>query len=142
VSIGNGDEGRTDPSECLVLGTLPYPLPMAGLFDGTALERPVTCERCGKASNDCGCPAVDPKATSPRVRREKRRGKWNTVVGELGLSKDDAKALLKDLRTAMGTGGGLGDAPDGVEIVLQGDHRDAVVERLRAQGYKAKAAGG
>ena len=116
---------------------------MSGLFDGTALERPVTCERCGKALGECACPAVDPRATSPRVRREKRRGKWNTIVGELGLSKDDAKALLKDLRTAMGTGGGLGeDKNKAVEIVLQGDHRDAVVERLRAQGYKAKAAGG
>ncbi|UYV11256.1 MAG: translation initiation factor [Phycisphaera sp.] len=115
---------------------------MAGLFDGTALEQPVTCERCGKAVDGCACPKVDPRATSPRVRREKRRGKWNTIVGELGLPKDDAKALLKDLRTAMGTGGGLGDTPQGVEIVLQGDHREAVVERLKAAGYKAKAAGG
>lgn len=116
---------------------------MAGLFDGTALERPVTCARCGEAVDACACPKVDPKATSPRVRRENRRGKWNTIVGELGLSKDDAKALLKDLRTATGTGGGLGeDKNKAVEIVLQGDHRDAVVERLRTRGYKAKAAGG
>ncbi|MFI4915055.1 MAG: translation initiation factor [Phycisphaerales bacterium JB060] len=116
---------------------------MAGLFDGTALEQPVTCERCGRAVTECACPKVDPRSLSPRVRREKRRGKWSTIVGELGISKDDAKALLKDLRTAMGTGGGLGGAKDGgVEIVLQGDHREAVVERLKAQGYKAKAAGG
>lgn len=115
---------------------------MAGLFDGTALEQPVTCERCGKALGVCACPAIDPKAISPRVRREKRRGKWNTIIGELALSKNDAKLLLKDLRTALGTGGGLGESPHGVEIVLQGDHRDAVVERLKAQGYKAKAAGG
>lgn len=116
---------------------------MAGLFDGTALERPVTCERCGKAVGACACPKVDPKATSPRVRREKRRGKWNTIVGELGLPKDDAKALLKVLRTGLGTGGGLGEGKDGaVEVVLQGDHREAVVERLKAAGYKAKAAGG
>ncbi len=116
---------------------------MAGLFDGTALERPVTCPRCGEAFGECRCPKVDPEAISPRVRREKRRGKWNTIVGELGLSKEDAKAMLKDLRTAMGTGGGLGDTKDGtIEIVLQGDHREAVVERLKAAGYKAKAAGG
>jgi translation initiation factor 1 len=115
---------------------------MPGLFDGTPLERPVTCPRCGRDTGACACPAVDPAALAPRVRREKRRGKWNTIVGELGLPRDDAKALLKDLRTAMGTGGGLGDTPQGVEVVLQGDHRDAVVERLKAQGYKAKAAGG
>ena len=102
---------------------------MAGLFDGTPLEQPVTPE---------------PKpAPSPRVRREKRRGKWCTVVAELGLPKDDAQALLKQLRTGLGTGGGLGDAKDGaVELVLQGDHRDAVVRRLVDMGYKAKAAGG
>ena len=102
---------------------------MAGLFDGTPLERPVTPE---------------PKsAPSPRVRREKRRGKWCTVVAELGLPKADAKALLKVLRTGLGTGGGLGEARDGaVELVLQGDHRDAVVQRLVDMGYKAKAAGG
>jgi translation initiation factor 1 len=116
---------------------------MAGLFDGTALEQPVTCERCGKALDACACPKVDPKSLSPRVRREKRRGKWSTIVGELGLSKDDAKALLSVLRTGLGTGGGLGEGKDGaVELVLQGDHREAVVERLKAQGYKAKAAGG
>lgn len=102
---------------------------MPGLFDGTPLEQPVT-------------PEPRP-APSPRVRREKRRGKWCTVVAELGFSKDDAKALLKELRTGLGTGGGLGDAKDGaIELVLQGDHRDAVVERLKAKGYKAKAAGG
>ncbi|MGD1917347.1 MAG: translation initiation factor [Phycisphaerales bacterium] len=102
---------------------------MAGLFDGTPLERPVTPE---------------PKPTpSPRVRREKRRGKWCTVVAELDMTKDDAKALLKQLRTGLGTGGGLGDAKDGaVELVLQGAHRDAVVRRLVDMGYKAKAAGG
>ncbi|MEQ8316763.1 MAG: hypothetical protein RIE77_12890 [Phycisphaerales bacterium] len=116
---------------------------MAGLFDGTALERPVTCERCGKAVGACSCSAVDPKALSPRVRREKRRGKWCTMVAELGLPKDDAKALLKELRSGLGTGGGLGDEKgSSIELVLQGDHRDAVVERLKAKGYQAKAAGG
>lgn len=112
---------------------------MAGLFDGTTLERPVTCERCGKATDACSCPAFDPNSLSPRIRREKRRGKWCTVVAELGLSKGDAKALVRELRTGLGTGGGLGH--DG-EIVLQGDHRDAVVERLKAKGFQAKAAGG
>ncbi|MEQ9096490.1 MAG: hypothetical protein RIE32_09530 [Phycisphaerales bacterium] len=123
--------------------------PPPSLFDGTALERPVTCEHCGEPLERCRCAkdragrAVDPAGVSPRVRREKRRGTWCTIVAELGLSKDDAKALLKEMRTGLGTGGGLGDAKDGaIEIVLQGDHRDAVVQRLSAKGYKAKAAGG
>ena len=120
-----------------------------GLFDGTPLERPITCPRCGKTVSQCACPkkpdgrAINPATLAPRVRREKRRGKWCTVVAELGLQKDDAKALLKQLRTALGTGGGLGEERDGgVELVLQGDHRDAIVARLSEMGYKAKAAGG
>lgn len=123
--------------------------PPPGLFDGTPLQRPVTCERCGKAKADCRCAkdnsgqTIDPRSQSPRVRREKRRGKWSTVIAEHGLCNDDAKALLKDLRTALGTGGGLGDThPNGVEIILQGDHRDTVLARLIQLGYKAKPAGG
>ena len=109
----------------------------------------MTCPRCGKAVAECVCAkgvdgrAVDPASLAPRVRREKRRGTWCTVVAELGLQKADAKALLKELRTALGTGGGLGEEKSsGVEMVLQGDHRDAVVERLVEMGYKARAAGG
>lgn len=125
---------------------------MSGLFAGTAFEQPVTCEFCKLA--DCACPkdasgSARPLADqSPRVRREKRRGKWNTVVTGVEASPDaepgDLKPLLKALRTTLGTGGGLGDG-DGrknAEIVLQGDHRDAVVAHLNALGYKAKASGG
>ncbi len=124
-----------------------------GLFDGTPLERPVTCERCGKpleadaGADSCACSRDNegtlrrPEDIHPRVRREKRRGKWCTVVGELGEPADgELKALLKTLRTSLGTGGGI----DGetASLVIQGDHRDAIVERLKAMGYRAKASGG
>jgi translation initiation factor 1 len=46
--------------------------------------------------------------------------------------------LLRQFRTSLGVGGTLKNGA----IELQGDHRDALVERLRAQGYAAKAAGG
>ena len=87
-----------------------------------------------------------------RVRREKRRGSWNTVLHGVRAShvpgSTDLKPLLKHLRTSLGTGGGLSDAAKGVklgddaEIVLQGDHRDTVVGLLKGLGYDAKAAGG
>lgn len=115
-----------------------------GLFDGTSLERPVTCARCEKPIDACACPrdasgAVrGPEQQSPRVRREKRRGKWTTIVSELDPVATDFKALLKELRTGLGTGGGV----DGETLVIQGDHRDQVLERLKKMGYKAKAAGG
>jgi translation initiation factor 1 len=118
---------------------------MAGLFHGTDFEQPVTCEHCGRELATCQCPrnsaggVVLPRHQHPRVRREKRRGKWCTVIAGID---GDGKALLKTLRTAFGTGGGLSDGAGGPEIILQGDHREAVVERLKQLGYPAKAAGG
>ncbi|MGL4513805.1 MAG: hypothetical protein ACRCT8_12000 [Lacipirellulaceae bacterium] len=80
----------------------------------------------------------DPSEQQPRVRRERRRGKWCAVVA--GLDDDPAtlKTLLSALRTKLGCGGGVSDG----ELVLQGDCRDAVVAKLVELGYKAKASGG
>ena len=124
---------------------------MPGLFDGTPLEQPVTCQRCGKpreGADPCACPrdaagnVALPQDQHPRIRREKRRGKWNTIIAGLDPAATDLKALLKLLRTSLGTGGGLGGEPDSPELVLQGDHRDVVVTQLREMGYQAKPAGG
>lgn len=125
---------------------------MPGLFDGTSLQRPVTCERCSRDLAACPCPkdadgnAVLPGDQHPRVRREKRRGKWSTVITRLDPVATDHKALLKQLRTALGTGGGVTTVTgkDGQEqaIVLQGDHKDAAVAALLKLGYHAKPAGG
>ena len=131
---------------------------MPGLFDGTPLQQPVTCEHCGEAAEACVCPrdasgAARPAGSQhPRVRREKRRGKWNTVISRVEASESpkgakagkpgDLTPLLKALKTRFGTGGGLGDSPEGTEIVLQGDHREGVVAYLVELGYRAKASGG
>ncbi|MEX2213546.1 MAG: translation initiation factor [Phycisphaeraceae bacterium] len=115
-----------------------------GLFDGTSLQRPITCPACGKALAECKCPrdAVGevclPKDQDARVRREQRRGKFVTVVTGLDPKATDLAALLKQCRKQYATGGGLRE--DGFE--LQGDHRERMVESLRAMGYPAKAAGG
>jgi translation initiation factor 1 len=117
---------------------------MAGLFDGTSLERPVTCEVCGKALTVCGCPrdasgqVCRPKDQQARVRREKVRGKWTTVITGLDPAATDLKALAKEMRSLCAAGATATD--DGVQI--QGDHRDRIVEKLKAMGYPAKAAGG
>lgn len=87
-----------------------------------------------------------PADQHPRVRREKRRGKWSTVITGLDQHATDHKALLKQLRTSLGTGGGVTTVSnaggDEQAIVLQGDHKDATIQRLVALGYKAKGAGG
>lgn len=116
---------------------------MPGLFAGTPLERPVICDRCGRDVAACDCPTPPPPAASPgdfnlRVRRERRRGKWCAVVA--GLESDPAaqKSLLKELRSGLGVGGGVSDG----ELVLQGDCRDKLLERLAVLGYRAKPSGG
>lgn len=117
---------------------------MGGLFAGTSLERPVTCEHCGKTVEECGCPrgaggdVVRPADQAARVRREKRRGKYVTVVTGLDPVATDLAALAKELRSKVAAGGTTTD--DGIE--LQGDHRDRIVELLRERGYPAKPSGG
>jgi len=75
-----------------------------------------------------------------RVRRETsgRRGKAVTTVS--GVPREDAelRALAGRLKRRCGVGGAV---KDGV-IELQGDHRDVVLEVLRAEGYDAVLAGG
>lgn len=117
---------------------------MSRLFAGTPWERPVTCEACGKPLADCACPRdasgrrCPPSAQNVRVSREKRGGKVVTLIRGLDRVANDVPALLKTLRKELATGGTC----DGGAIELQGDHRDRLVERFRAQGYPAKAAGG
>lgn len=117
---------------------------MSGLFAGTSLERPVTCERCGKAVALCACPRsrtgkiVLPKDQAARVRREKRRGKMVTVIAGLDPDATDLAAMLKEFKAKFGAGGTVSEG----EIELQGDHKDKVVEILVQRGYAAKGAGG
>jgi translation initiation factor 1 len=75
-----------------------------------------------------------------KVRRETagRRGKAVTTVSGVPVSDDELKALAGRLKKRCGVGG---SAKGGV-IELQGDHRDAVVEVLRAEGYDVVLAGG
>ncbi|MEM8738912.1 MAG: translation initiation factor [Planctomycetota bacterium] len=117
---------------------------MAGLFDGTPLERAVTCGVCGTAEADCGCPrdadgaVCRPADQAARVRRERRRGKWVTVVSGLDPAASDRAALLREAKKLCSAGGAA--TADGFEV--QGDHRDRLVAVLRERGYPAKPAGG
>lgn len=74
------------------------------------------------------------------VRREVagRRGKPVTTIA--GVPVDDAqlKQLAGRIKKRCGVGGSV---KDGV-IEIQGDHRDVVVEILRAEGYAPVLAGG
>jgi len=82
-----------------------------GLFDGSPLEQPVTCDVCRKPLADCACPrsasgqVTRPQDQDARVRREKRRGKWVTVVYQLDPSATDLKQLAKQLKNTCSAGG-------------------------------------
>jgi translation initiation factor 1 len=75
-----------------------------------------------------------------RVKREVagRRGKGVTTVYDLPLDDAGLRDLAGRLKKRCGVGG---SAKNGV-IELQGDHRDVVVEVLRAEGYDVVRAGG
>ena len=75
-----------------------------------------------------------------KVRRETagRRGKAVTTVSDVPLDDAALKELAGRLKRRCGVGG---SAKNGV-IELQGDHRDVVVEMLRADGYDVVLAGG
>jgi translation initiation factor 1 len=74
------------------------------------------------------------------VRRETagRRGKAVTTVSGVPLDDAGLRELAGRLKKRCGVGG---SSKDGV-IELQGDHRDAVVELLRGDGYDVVLAGG
>ena len=65
-------------------------------------------------------------------------GRVATVVRGFVGTADDLAALGKELKTRCGVGG---TAKDG-EIIIQGDHRDKVVELLTKAGYRCKKSGG
>ena len=69
--------------------------------------------------------------------RNHRGGKTVTLVKGFVGSEEDLKELAKELKNRCGVGG---TAKDG-EIIIQGAHRERVLEILLAKGYRAKAAG-
>ena len=69
--------------------------------------------------------------------RKQRGGKTVTLVKGFVGTESDLSELGRMLKNKCGVGG---SAKDG-EIIIQGNHRDRVVELLTAAGYKCKKAG-
>ena len=119
-------------------------LPMSGMFDGTSLERPVTCEACEQPLAQCACPRNEsgvvllPKDQPARVGREKRRkGKIVTVITGLDNVASNLDAILAQLKSACAAAGTISER----RIEIQGNHREQVLSILQDLGYPAKLSG-
>lgn len=71
------------------------------------------------------------------LEKNHRGGKIACVIKGYVGSDDELNELAKFLKTKCGTGG---SAKDG-EIVIQGDHREKIVQLLLDKGYPTKKAG-
>lgn len=85
--------------------------------------------------------AIDPSDQNLRVLidRKKRRGKEVTLITGFIGPEEEMKELGKLLKQKLGVGG---SAKDG-EIIVQGNHREKVLEILKEKGFsKTKLSGG
>jgi len=67
-------------------------------------------------------------------KKEKRRGKTVTLVGEFQLSKDEATTILKTLKKKLGCGGSYKEN----WMEFQGEIKDKLKELLLNQGFRFK----
>ena len=65
-------------------------------------------------------------------------GRLLTVVKEFVGADDELLSLGKVLKMKCSSGGTVKNG----DILIQGDHRDKIVNLLNEKGYKAKASGG
>lgn len=83
--------------------------------------------------------SVSPKQENLKVMLDKsmRAGKQVTLVTGFTGKTGDIETLGKLLKTKCGVGGSVKDRV----IIIQGDHRDKIVQILIKEGYKAKRVG-
>jgi translation initiation factor 1 len=109
------------------------------------------CGKCGKPAAGCLCkkkkpgrakklPSGFPDDGIVRIKREVkgRKGKTATVIIGIPLDDNDLKQFAKELKQGCGTGGSVKDGA----IIIQGDHRKTILDKIKKKGYKAKIAGG
>lgn len=83
--------------------------------------------------------SLAPERQNLRVWLDRLKGgRVATVVRGYVGSDEELATLGKELKKSCGVGGTTKDG----EIIIQGDHRDRVIELLTKSGYRCKKAGG
>jgi translation initiation factor 1 len=105
------------------------------------------CPLCQKPISRCACKKKKSRSQTNikidgiiRIQREVkgRKGKTVTIVSGFQLADDELKNLAGQLKRRCGTGGSVKDGA----IIIQGDHRDTLINELKNLGFKAKITGG
>lgn len=78
---------------------------------------------------------LDLEETNIIISKEIRKfNKLTTIIRGIDDSKN-IKSISKELKSKLGTGGSIKDG----QIILQGDHREAVKKLLIARGFKQES---
>ena len=85
-----------------------------------------------KKSESSARETLPPEKHDLVFRKEKRRGKPVTLVGEFFLEKEEAKALLKRIKKHLGSGGTFKEG----WMEVQGDKAPQLKESLENEGFR------
>ncbi|MDO8281204.1 MAG: stress response translation initiation inhibitor YciH [Thermodesulfovibrionia bacterium] len=85
------------------------------------------------------CTSLQPAQLKLTVRldRKARAGKSVTLIEGLFIPQQEIEALLKQLKTKLGTGGTVKDT----SLEIQGDHCGILIQVLEKMGYRTKRSG-
>ncbi|MFH1779980.1 MAG: stress response translation initiation inhibitor YciH [Candidatus Micrarchaeota archaeon] len=93
------------------------------------------CNVCGLPKEICACQTIE-KATSANIKIYTTRKRYKKLVTIIeGLSGSELNNTAKELKHKLACGG---SAKNSI-IVLQGDHKDSVVDYLVKLGYSKDA---
>ena len=90
------------------------------------------CSKCGLPKDLCVCGTISKEQQRIKVRLETRKWKRTvTVIEGVDEKSFDTGRLTQKLKTQCACGG----SAKGNQIILQGDHRDNIVDLLVKLGF-------